>query len=133
MKTHAAVLHGVHQDWKIEEIDLDPPKAGEVLVKWKAAGMCHSDEHLVTGDGVIEQPDLPSMFPIIGGHEGAGIVLEVGPNVKSVQVGDHVSASFIPSCGTCRYCSTGRQSLCDLGATLFSPGQITDGTSRHWL
>ena len=77
MKTRAAVLWGVHQDWKIEEIDLDGPKTGEVLVKWEAAGLCHSDEHLVTGDmvpseEVRQERGLPAMFPIIGGHEGAG-------------------------------------------------------------
>jgi NDMA-dependent alcohol dehydrogenase len=138
MKTRAAVLFGVGQDWQVSEIDLDPPKAGEVLVKMAAAGLCHSDEHLVTGDMVIPADiratmGLPDQFPIIGGHEGAGVVVEVGPGVTSVQPGDHVSASFIPSCGRCRYCSTGKQNLCDLGASAFLKGQITDGTSRHWL
>jgi len=70
---------------------------------------------------------------VIGGHEGAGVVEEVGPGVTSVKPGDHVSASFIPSCGRCRYCSTGRQNLCDLGAGAFMRGMITDGTSRHWI
>jgi NDMA-dependent alcohol dehydrogenase len=74
---------------------------------------------------------MDSFFPVIGGHEGAGIVTDVGPGVTTVQPGDHVSASFIPSCGRCRYCSTGRQNLCDLGAAAFMPGMITDGTSRH--
>jgi NDMA-dependent alcohol dehydrogenase len=138
MKTRAAVLFGVGQDWQVKEIDLDPPKAGEVLVKMAAAGLCHSDEHLVTGDMVIPADvratfGLPDQFPIIGGHEGSGVVVEVGPGVTSVQPGDHVSASFIPSCGRCRYCSTGKQNLCDLGAASFMKGQITDGTSRHWL
>ena len=138
MKTRAAVLWGLNQDWKVEEIDLDPPKAGEVLVKMGAAGLCHSDEHLVTGDmippeALREQLGLPDPFPLIGGHEGAGVVVEVGPGVTSVQPGDHVSASFIPSCGRCRYCSTGRQNLCDLGGGTFMRGQITDGTSRHFV
>jgi NDMA-dependent alcohol dehydrogenase len=136
MKTRAAVLWGVGQDWQVEDIELDPPKAGEVLVQMKAAGLCHSDEHLVTGDMAVtdemaEAMGIPPMFPIIGGHEGAGIVLEVGAGVHSVQPGDHVSASFIPSCGRCHYCSTGRQNLCDLGAAAFQKGQITDGTARH--
>jgi NDMA-dependent alcohol dehydrogenase len=138
MKTHAAVLWGTHQDWKIEEIDLDPPIAGEVLVKWEAAGLCHSDEHLVTGDMVV--PDeiriergQDDMFPIIGGHEGSGIVLEVGPGVTLVGPGDHVAASFFPACGRCRYCVTGHSNLCDLGAGTFGMGQISDGTSRHHL
>jgi S-(hydroxymethyl)glutathione dehydrogenase/alcohol dehydrogenase len=137
MKTRAAVLWGLGQEWKIEEIDLHPPKAGEVLVKMAAAGLCHSDEHIVTGDMVPppelrEQLGLPDPFPVIGGHEGAGIVVEVGTGVTSVKPGDHVSASFIPSCGRCRYCSTGRQNLCDLGGGTFMRGQITDGTVRHF-
>jgi S-(hydroxymethyl)glutathione dehydrogenase/alcohol dehydrogenase len=136
MKTKAAVLHGVGQDWQIEEIEVDPPQAGELLVEWKAAGLCHSDEHLVTGDLVPpeeawEMMGIDSFWPFIGGHEGAGVVAEVGPGVTSVEVGDHVSASFIPSCGRCRYCSTGRQSLCDDGATAFAKGMVTDGTHRH--
>ncbi|MHB8465681.1 MAG: alcohol dehydrogenase catalytic domain-containing protein, partial [Acidimicrobiales bacterium] len=86
MKTRAAVLWGLHQDWKIEEIDLDPPKAGEVVVKFEAAGLCHSDEHMVTGDMVTpkevqELLGLPDTYPIICGHEGAGVVMEVGEGV----------------------------------------------------
>jgi S-(hydroxymethyl)glutathione dehydrogenase/alcohol dehydrogenase len=136
MKARAAVLWGLHQDWQVQEIDVDPPKAGEVLVQWKAAGMCHSDEHVVTGDLVppdeaLQAMGVDSFWPCVGGHEGAGIVVDVGPGVTSVQPGDHVSASFIPSCGRCRYCSTGRQNLCDAGAGAFLKGMITDGTSRH--
>ena len=136
MKTRAAVLWGIGQEWQVEDIDLDPPKAGEVLVQMKAAGLCHSDEHVVTGDmslpnEVALEMGMSPMFPIIGGHEGAGIVMEVGPGVTSVVPGDHVSASFIPSCGHCHYCSTGRQNLCDLGAMTFTTGMITDGTVRH--
>jgi S-(hydroxymethyl)glutathione dehydrogenase/alcohol dehydrogenase len=138
MKSKAAVLHGTHQDWQIEEIEVDAPKAGEVIVEWKAAGLCHSDEHLVTGDMVPPEEAWPlmgidSMWPAIGGHEGAGVIADVGPGVTSVAVGDHVSASFVPSCGKCRYCSTGRQNLCDAGGGAFLKGMITDGTSRHHL
>ncbi len=138
MKTRAAVLWGTDQAWKVEEIDIDPPKAGEVLVHWKVAGLCHSDEHLVTGDmvppdEVMAMRGMDSLFPICGGHEGAGIVVDVGPGVLSVKPGDHVSASFVPSCGTCRYCSTGRQNLCDAGAGTFGGGMITDGTHRHFV
>ncbi|HUW03305.1 MAG TPA: alcohol dehydrogenase catalytic domain-containing protein, partial [Acidimicrobiales bacterium] len=138
MKSRAAVLHGTNQEWKIEEIEVDAPKAGEVIVEWKAAGLCHSDEHMVTGDMVPpeeawEMMGIESMWPAIGGHEGAGVIAEVGPGVTSVAVGDHVSASFVPSCGKCRYCSTGRQNLCDAGAGAFLKGMITDGTSRHHM
>jgi len=138
MKSRAGVIRGIDQAWDVVDVEVDAPKAGEVLVEWKAAGLCHSDEHLVTGDMVPPEEAWPlmgieSFFPMIGGHEGAGIIAEVGPGVSSVQVGDHVSASFIPSCGRCRYCSTGRQNLCDQGAGAFLKGMITDGTSRHHL
>ena len=137
-KSKAAVLWGLNQQWKIEEIEIHPPKTGEVIVHWRAAGLCHSDEHLVTGDLVPPEEFWPlmgieSFFPIIGGHEGAGVVVEVGPGVTSVVVGDHVSASFVPSCGRCRYCSTGRQNLCDNGAKTFVGGMITDDTHRHFV
>lgn len=137
MKSKAAVLWGLNQEWSVEEIDVHGPKAKEVLVQWKAAGLCHSDEHLVTGDLVPPKEawafmGIEDFFPVIGGHEGAGVVLEVGPGVTSVKVGDHVSASFVPSCGRCRYCSTGRQNLCDAGAQTFIGGMITDGTHRHF-
>jgi S-(hydroxymethyl)glutathione dehydrogenase/alcohol dehydrogenase len=108
----------------VEEIDLDPPGPGEVLVKIAASGMCHSDEHLVTGD-------LPFAPPIIGGHEGAGVVQEVGEGVSWLAPGDHVVFGFIPSCGRCASCSTGHQNLCDLGALMGLGKQIADGTSRH--
>ena len=138
MKSRAAVLNGLGQEWQIEEIEVDAPKAGEVIVEWKAAGLCHSDEHLITGDIVPPEEAWPEMgvddfWPVIGGHEGAGVIAEVGPGVTSVAVGDHVSASFVPSCGTCRYCSTGRQNLCDAGAGAFLKGMATDGTTRHHL
>jgi NDMA-dependent alcohol dehydrogenase len=136
MKTRAAVLWGVGQEWKIEEIDVDPPRAGEVLVKWRAAGLCHSDEHLVTGDltppeEVLAARGVPSPYPVIGGHEGAGIVVEVGPGVTILRPGDQVAASFFPCCGRCRYCVTGHTNLCDLGGQTFARGQISDGTYRH--
>jgi NDMA-dependent alcohol dehydrogenase len=124
MKTKAAVLWEIGQPWSVEEIDLDPPGPGEVLVKLAASGMCHSDEHLVTGD-------LPFELPIIGGHEGAGVVQEVGPGVSWLAPGDHVVFGFIPSCGRCASCSTGHQNLCDLGALMGLGKQIADGTSRH--
>jgi NDMA-dependent alcohol dehydrogenase len=124
MKTEAAILWETGKEWSVESIDLDPPKAGEVLVELTASGMCHSDEHLVTGD-------LPFALPIIGGHEGAGIVKEVGDGVSWLSPGDKVVFGFIPSCGRCPSCATGHSSLCDLGALMAGGRQITDGTARH--
>jgi S-(hydroxymethyl)glutathione dehydrogenase/alcohol dehydrogenase len=140
MKTHAAVLWGREQDWKIEEIDLDPPGKHEVLVKWAAAGLCHSDEHLRSSDmgseagsSPVPAPPRLGLFPMVGGHEGGGVVLEVGPEVTSLQPGDHVASSFFPVCGSCKMCITGHSNLCDLGAATFAPGQISDGTVRYRL
>jgi S-(hydroxymethyl)glutathione dehydrogenase/alcohol dehydrogenase len=124
MQTKAAILWEVGQPWSVEDIDLDPPGPGEVLVKLAASGLCHSDEHLVTGD-------LPFELPIIGGHEGAGVVEEVGENVSWLAPGDHVVFGFIPSCGRCPSCSNGHQNLCDLGALMGVGKQVADGTSRH--
>lgn len=126
MKTRAAVLHELHADWQVEEVDLREPGADEVLVKMVAAGLCHSDEHLVTGD-------MPIALPCVGGHEGAGIVERVGERVASVAVGDHVAMSFIPSCGRCRWCASGRQNLCDLGAYLMLGTPIGGGAATMTL
>src|SRR5215469_15911061 len=133
MKVKAAVLYAPGTKYEIEEVTLDPPKEGEVLVKYAASGMCHSDEHLVTGDMVLPAEISDAMgwlqFPMIAGHEGAGVIEEVGPGVTGFAVGDHVVTSFIPACGTCPSCVTGHQNLCDLGNNLLS-GRMADGTSR---
>jgi NDMA-dependent alcohol dehydrogenase len=123
VQTQAAIMWEPGQQWSVETIELDPPKAHEVLVELTASGMCHSDDHIRT-------QDMPAMTPIIGGHEGAGIVREVGPGVETLKPGDHVVFGFIPSCGQCPSCSTGHQNLCDLGAALLMGLQI-DGTARH--
>jgi S-(hydroxymethyl)glutathione dehydrogenase/alcohol dehydrogenase len=128
MQTRAAVLREIGQEWSVEDIELDPPKSGEVLVQIKASGMCHSDEHLVTGD----LAGATSPMPLIGGHEGAGIVMEVGPNVVGLEPGDHVVFGFIPACGRCPSCASGHSNLCDVGGAAFPTGrQISDGTARH--
>ena len=136
MKVRAAAIHDLNQPWEIVDMEVADPKAGELIVNWKVAGLCHSDEHMVTGDLVPPREAWPLMgvdnfFPVVGGHEGAGEVVAVGDGVSTVAVGDHVSASFIPSCGRCRYCSSGKQNLCNAGAGAFAKGMITDGTSRH--
>ena len=111
MKTKAAVVYEPGKRIEIEELDLDGPREGEVLIRYTHAGLCHSDVHIAHGD-------LPARLPMVLGHEGAGIIEEVGPGVTRVKPGDHVVLSFIPNCGVCRYCATGRQSICDMGAAI---------------
>ena len=111
MKTKAAVVYEPGKRIEIEELDLDGPREGEVLIRYTHAGLCHSDIHIAHGD-------LPARLPMVLGHEGAGIIEEVGAGVTRVKPGDHVVLSFIPNCGVCRYCATGRQSICDMGATI---------------
>ncbi|PRZ42010.1 S-(hydroxymethyl)glutathione dehydrogenase/alcohol dehydrogenase [Antricoccus suffuscus] len=111
MKTKAAVVYEPGKPIEIEELDLDGPKAGEVLIRYTYAGLCHSDLHIMHGD-------LEARLPMVIGHEGAGIIEEVGPGVTRVAAGDHVVCSFIPNCGVCRYCANGQQSICDMGATI---------------
>ena len=102
----AAVLYEPRQPLVIEDLRLDPPQAGEVRVRVAANGVCHSDLHVMTGD--MRMP-----LPIVLGHEGAGIVAEVGPGVTSVREGDHVVLSFQPVCGICYACTQGRPNLCE--------------------
>ena len=122
MKTKAAVMREGAKDWEVTELDLDPPKAGEVMLRFVAAGLCHSDEHVRTGD-------LVPRFPIVGGHEGAGVVEEVGEGVTRLRPGDHVICSFLPVCGHCRFCASGMTNLCDLGMYTMD-GCQADGTYR---
>ena len=122
MRTMAAVLRKAGDPWEVTEIDLDPPREHEVLLRMAAAGLCHSDEHFRLGDA-------EARLPIVGGHEGAGVVEAVGPGVTRVAEGDHVACSFIPVCGACRYCQTGRSSLCDQGANA-GVGCLPDGSFR---
>jgi NDMA-dependent alcohol dehydrogenase len=122
MRTRAAIIREPGKPWEITELELDEPKPGEVLIRFAASGMCHSDEHLRTGDST-------GRLPMVGGHEGAGVIEAVGPDVTRVKVGDHVVCSFIPACGICRYCSTGHQNLCDWGAQMMT-GMLADGTFR---
>src|SRR5260370_15330205 len=106
MKTKAAILRGTGQDFEVTEVDLDPPKTGEVLIRYVAAGLCHSDEHLRHGH-------IVPRFPIVGGHEGAGIIDEGGPGVTRLAPRDHVIGSVLPVCAHCRRLSTVKSNLCD--------------------
>ncbi|KKC06204.1 NDMA-dependent alcohol dehydrogenase [Mycobacterium nebraskense] len=124
MKTKGALVWELNQPWSVEEIEIGAPRHGEVTVQLETAGLCHSDHHLMTGDFPI-----PS-YPVLGGHEGAGIVTEVGESVENLAVGDHVVMSFIPSCGKCTPCQVGLRNLCDLGMGLLSGASVSDGSFR---
>jgi NDMA-dependent alcohol dehydrogenase len=124
MQTQAAVLWEYGRDWEVEEVTLDEPRSGEVLVRLNASGLCHSDEHVRVGDLPMES------LPAIGGHEGAGVIERIGPDVRGLAEGDHVVLSFIPACGRCRWCAVGRENLCVEGAGV-QVGLQRDGTSRH--
>ncbi len=139
MQVKASIVSEVNGPWHSEEVTIDEPHASEVKVKMSFAGMCHSDEHVRNGD-MMPDPAITEMmigrrevYPVSGGHEGSGVVEAGGPNVTRVAPGDHVAVSFIPSCGHCEFCASGRQYICDLGAhTLMGP-MISDGTWRHHL
>lgn len=121
-RTRAAVVFAPGEPWKVVDLELDPPKRGEVKVQVVAAGLCQSDEYMRKGE-------LSPRYPLVGGHEGAGVVQEVGPGVEGLEPGDHVVFSFRPTCGRCRYCVTGKSNLCDESRRLFE-GCLPDGTFR---
>ena len=124
MRTTAAVMHEPRAPLAVEPVELDPPRAGEVLVRVAAAGVCHTDLHLVDGhlgDG---------RWPIVPGHEGAGVVEAVGDGVEAVATGDPVAFCFVPPCGGCRSCLAGRPNLCETAAAHAWAGTLLDGTSR---
>lgn len=123
MRTRAAALLEQPGKWQIIDVDVDEPAAHEVLVRFHAAGLCHSDDHAATGDMPVGK------LPLIGGHEGAGVVEAVGPGVRTLAEGDHVVAQFVPSCGRCGACTSGRGNLCDLGMYALA-GSMADGTYR---
>jgi alcohol dehydrogenase (nicotinoprotein) len=125
MTTRAAICREPGRPWEIADVELDEPRANEVRVRFHAAGLCHSDDHIQKGAARMR-------FPVVGGHEGAGVVEAVGDGVTRVAVGDYIVCSFIPACGTCRYCSTARQNLCDAGKNA-STGEFPDGTFRFHL
>ncbi|HTL31308.1 MAG TPA: Zn-dependent alcohol dehydrogenase [Tepidisphaeraceae bacterium] len=126
MKIRAAILTEPQAPFRVEEVELDPPREGEVLVKMSAVGVCHSDWHLVTG--ATKHP-----MPVVAGHEGAGIVEAIGPNVTDIKVGDHVILNWAPACGHCFYCRRDRANLCETYTGPIWNGTMLDGTMRlHW-
>lgn len=123
MLTRAAVLQEVPGRYEPGEVELDAPGPGEIRVKMMAAGLCHSDDHFAAGT-----QEVP-ILPIVGGHEGAGIVDALGPGTTGVAEGDHVVFSFLPVCGRCWFCAKGMQNLCRLGASIGTGARFTDPTS----
>ena len=123
MEMQAAVLTEFNTPFKIETVSIAPPKAGEVMIKMAASGVCHSDWHVVEGLSYFP-------LPIICGHEGAGIVEAVGDGVTKVQPGDHVTLSFRANCGDCFYCRRDKPNLCEVYTPMLKSGLLKDGTSR---
>ncbi|WP_428309960.1 S-(hydroxymethyl)glutathione dehydrogenase/class III alcohol dehydrogenase [Hydrocarboniphaga sp.] len=124
MKSRAAVAWEAGKPLSIEEVDVAAPKAGEVLVKIVATGVCHTDLFTLSG------ADPEGLFPVILGHEGGGIVQEIGPGVTSVKPGDHVIPLYTPECGECKFCLSGKTNLCQKIRLTQGKGVMPDGTSR---
>ena len=124
MQVRAAVAHKAKEPLTIETVELEGPKAGEVLVEIKATGICHTDAYTLSG------ADPEGLFPAILGHEGAGIVVDVGKDVTSLKKGDHVIPLYVPECRTCDYCTSGRTNLCQAIRVTQGKGLMPDGTSR---
>jgi S-(hydroxymethyl)glutathione dehydrogenase/alcohol dehydrogenase len=127
MQTRAAVAHAAGRPLSIETVSLEGPKAGEVLVEIKATGVCHTDAFTLSGE------DPEGLFPAVLGHEGAGIVVDVGPGVTSLAKGDHVIPLYIPECRQCDYCTSGKTNLCQAIRVTQGRGLMPDGTSRFSL
>ncbi len=124
MQVRAAVAHAAKKPLSIEMVSLDGPKAGEVLVEIKASGVCHTDAFTLSGD------DPEGLFPAILGHEGAGVVVDVGPGVTSLVPGDHVVPLYTPECRNCDYCTSGKTNLCQAIRATQGRGVMPDGSSR---
>ena len=127
MKTRAAVAFEAKKPLEIVELDLEGPKAGEVLVEIKATGVCHTDEFTLSG------ADPEGLFPAILGHEGSGVVVEVGPGVTSLKTGDHVIPLYTPECRQCPSCLSRKTNLCQAIRVTQGQGLMPDGTSRFTL
>lgn len=125
MRTRGAVLFEAPGSWEIVDIEVEEPRQNELLIEMVTSGLCHSDDHYVKGDTIAP-------LPLAGGHEGAGVVVGVGPNTSGWSEGDHVVMSFLPACGTCRWCASGMQNLCDMGRFL-RDGCREDGSFRMSL
>src|SRR5213594_4462692 len=127
MKTKAAIAHAAGRPLEVVTVDLDGPKAGEVLVEIRASGVCHTDEFTRSG------ADPEGLFPVIFGHEGAGVVVDVGPGVTSLRKGDHVIPLYTPECRQCKSCMSRKTNLCTAIRATQGKGVMPDGTSRFSL
>ena len=127
MQVKAAVAHQAGAPLTLETVDLDGPRSGEVLVEIKATGICHTDEFTLSG------ADPEGLFPAILGHEGAGVVVDVGPGVKSLKKGDHVIPLYVPECRECEYCVSDKTNLCQAIRITQGQGVMPDGSSRFSL
>ncbi|GAB3250680.1 NDMA-dependent alcohol dehydrogenase [Kineosporia babensis] len=121
--TRVSLVRQTPGTFETATVELDDPRQNEVTVKLAASGLCHSDDHIATGDIPV------AMYPFAGGHEGAGVITAVGPDTPGYAVGDHVVFSFLPACGHCEFCARGLSNLCDLGASLLSGARPDDPTS----
>ena len=123
MKTRGAIIRQAPGSYEVVDLDLDEPRVGELTVRMVAAGLCHSDDHIASGDHAV------GSYPICGGHEGSGVVVAVGPETHGWEEGDHVVFSFLAACGRCRWCAQGLQNLCDRGAAIMGGTRPEDPTS----
>lgn len=123
MKTRASILRTAPGMYESAELELEGPRVNELTVKLTAAGLCHTDDHLAKADIPVGN------YPLCGGHEGSGVVVEVGPDTAGWSVGDHVVFAFVPACGRCRWCAEGMQNLCDLGANMLVGSRFDDTSS----
>ncbi|WP_437580198.1 S-(hydroxymethyl)glutathione dehydrogenase/class III alcohol dehydrogenase [Sorangium sp. So ce887] len=124
MKARAAVAHKAGEKLTVEDVQVEGPREGEVLIEIKATGICHTDAYTLSGK------DPEGLFPAILGHEGAGVVVDVGPSVKSLKKGDHVIPLYTPECRQCSYCTSGKTNLCQAIRATQGRGLMPDGTSR---
>ncbi|WP_438019953.1 S-(hydroxymethyl)glutathione dehydrogenase/class III alcohol dehydrogenase [Sorangium sp. So ce315] len=124
MKARAAVAHKAGEKLTVEDVEVEGPREGEVLIEIKATGVCHTDAYTLSGK------DPEGLFPAILGHEGAGVVVDVGPSVRSLKKGDHVIPLYTPECRECSYCTSGKTNLCQAIRATQGRGLMPDGTSR---
>ncbi|MGA2825489.1 MAG: alcohol dehydrogenase catalytic domain-containing protein [Streptosporangiaceae bacterium] len=126
MRTVAALLERAHEPVDVVDLDIEPPRAGEVMVEIAATGVCHSD--LSVADGSLDNP-----MPVVLGHEGAGTIIDLGAGVTDLAVGDHVVLAWLAQCGECFYCVHGQAELCERAGLSFARSNLPDGTTRRML